>query len=150
MKSVDRHLCYAIIIKYEKSEKFNEMMKRVLPKDVKFLCINKIYYLEISVCDDDDLFPTEYYKRFEGKWWRDTCYSDALWRIDKFSSMLTIESESDIYYINVPFTDIEIKKMHDDIPMKKSERENLLYLLNSELREYIIEHYWYNRTYVYE
>jgi len=85
-----------------------------MPYNISVKSDGNIQYIEIAKCDNDRLTKTEYYK-------------------------LNMADQSKIIYETL------LKKINTDeiIELLHNEQEMLTYLLNSDLKKYIISHDWY-------
>lgn len=145
----DHHLVYAVLLNFSANdERLCQLLKKLVPKDVKLLHHGNDYYLEISKCDDEALMKTEYYKLNEDLWFTAIEYSDHIYRLDKCDIERYYDYKTREYRVQKPLTEYEHKKIVDDIPLTEIEQNDLSFLLNSELKEYIIDHCWYNRVIV--
>lgn len=145
----NHHLVYAVLLNFNpEDKKLCQLLNRLVPKGVKFLHHGKNYYLEISECDNKRLTKTQYYKLYEDMWFNNILCHDHIYRLNEFSSKYYFDQKTSKDVLQEPLTECEYKKLFDDIPLTEIEQTNLSFLLNSELKEYIIDHYWYNRVVV--
>ena len=114
----DHHLIYAVILDTADISKINKF-STVIPKSVNVCSHGRKFYLEISVCDNDDLFATNYYKKNIDNWFD---FKFCCEQVTRISDSI------------------------DDILMTPEQYENLQIILNSGLKEYILDHYWYDRV----
>lgn len=119
------------------------------------------YYLKICICDNAELNSTKYYKEKEDVWFGTNSFGrDG--EIRKICDRRLTEEERRIWDQQVEwalrdgfdrtillddkiYTDEERQVFFDDIPMSVESKQILMKVLESELKDYIVDHYWFDR-----